>query len=129
MRSRCYNKNYREYHRYGGRGISVCPEWRYDFQRFLSDVGRKPSRAHSLDRIDNDGNYEPGNCRWATRVEQAEDNRGSKHGNAKLTEEDVRQIRQMHQAGHTLADLGRRYGVRKDNIWHIVHRKTWRHVH
>lgn len=55
---------------YFARGIGVCPDWMRSFDRFLSDVGRRPSAEHSLDRIDNDRGYEPGNCRWATRAEQ-----------------------------------------------------------
>lgn len=69
MRERCNNKKYRAYHRYGGRGIKVCDEWS-DFSNFLHDMGKKPTREHELDRVDNDGNYEPSNCRWATKIEQ-----------------------------------------------------------
>lgn len=72
MKSRCYNKKFRLYKNYGGRGIVVCATWNgpQGFDNFLRDVGPRPSSAHSLDRVDNDGNYEPGNVRWATKIEQ-----------------------------------------------------------
>ncbi len=69
MWERCTNQNYRKFNLYGGRGITICERWR-DFVLFLQDMGPKPSRRHSLDRIDGNGNYEPSNCRWATSVEQ-----------------------------------------------------------
>lgn len=79
MKQRCQNKNYTQYDRYGGRGIRVCNDWR-DFTKFYSDMGPKPSPEHSIDRIDNNGNYEPSNCRWASKLEQVQ-NRGINKNN------------------------------------------------
>jgi len=69
MISRCNNKSIECFPRYGGKGISVCPRWR-KFDNFYSDMGPRPTDRHTLDRIDGTGNYEPGNCRWATVHEQ-----------------------------------------------------------
>lgn len=76
MLNRCYNKNAAGYENYGGRGIRVCERWRGSFECFLADMGRKPSPKHTLDRRENYGDYEPDNCRWATRLEQ---NRNTRH--------------------------------------------------
>lgn len=78
MLGRCSNSNLPGYKNYGGRGISVCARWKESFESFLKDMGVRPSPVHSIDRRDTNGNYEPGNCRWATRQEQNENSRISK---------------------------------------------------
>jgi len=75
MKTRCSNKNHIAYDSYGGRGIKVCERWS-DFKNFVDDMGEKPVGL-SLDRIDTNGNYEPGNCRWATAKEQARNKRNN----------------------------------------------------
>ena len=75
MKQRCLDKKCDSYQDYGGRGITVCSEWLNSYQQFLKDMGRKPSETHSIDRINNDGNYEPSNCKWSTPKEQCNNKR------------------------------------------------------
>ena len=77
IKNRCTNKKSGKWHRYGGRGISMCENWFNSFDEFFKDMGHPPTTKHSIDRIDNDGNYEPTNCKWSTQKEQC-NNRGSK---------------------------------------------------
>jgi hypothetical protein len=82
MRRRCENENAPGFHRYGGRGVKVCDRW-MSFANFFEDIGPRPSPQHTLDRVDNSGDYEPSNCRWATRKEQSANRRNTMHINGR----------------------------------------------
>lgn len=77
IRARCFNKKHKSYHDYGARGISVCERW-LKFDDFIADIGDKPSPKHSIERKDNNGNYEPDNCKWATKTQQARNKRSNR---------------------------------------------------
>lgn len=107
MRQRCYDKNYKSYMNYGGRGITICERWRSSLENFFEDMGPRPTAEHSIDRIDVNGNYEPGNCRWATRSEQANNKVKSKYYDYRGTRGTLKQLCEK---------TGMRYGVAKDRI-------------
>lgn len=109
MKARCSNPTYPDFHRYGGRGITVCERWREDFYNFLADMGLRPEGL-SLDRWpDNNGNYEPGNCRWASDRDQRRNTRRNVH----LT---------ISGRTQTMADWAQESGLHKNTLQKRVSR-------
>lgn len=105
IKQRCLNPNSTFYHRYGGRGITICAEWRDDFAAFLEHVGPRPSPDMSIDRIDNDRGYEPGNVRWATQTQQVR-NRDTRSLSKPRDEYGGLSIRQLAEAtGKTMQHI------------------------
>lgn len=121
MKGRCNNPNRTGYKYYGGRGIKVCERWMNSFENFLADMGESPV-GMTLDRIDSDGDYEPGNCRWVSMTIQ---NRNKK---SRLSEDAVNEIRGRHEHGETCASIARRFGVRSSSISAILRRRVWTDV-
>lgn len=137
MKQRCDNPHATGFKYYGGRGISVCSRWRESFKNFLADMGRRPSARHSLDRIDNDGNYDAENCRWATKLTQMSNRRpqrsdtrrrGERSWNARVNTASVRIIRRCYEIGMKQIDLAPIFGIGNTTVSLIVRRKIWKHV-
>ena len=117
---RCYGVlNCSEYGRYGGRGIKVCDRWRKSFSNFLKDMGKRPD-GYTLDRIDNDGNYEPKNCRWTTQTEQHRNTRRNV-----LSPQIAKRILQLRQNGLQLKEIQKRMGFNYWTICDVIYRGAW----
>jgi hypothetical protein len=115
MIKRCSNPKTNGYERYGGRGISVCDRWKR-FAMFFADMGQRPTAQHQIDRIDPDGNYEPGNCRWVTPEQQRNHQRPAIH--TKGRHRTNRLVTAFSETLH-MAEWSRRTGIDRTTI-------TWR---
>jgi hypothetical protein len=103
MRSRCLRQTDPAFPSYGGRGIQICERWGL-FENFLADMGTRPTKDHSLERVNNDGNYEPSNCKWATWLEQGRNRRGT------YTAEEDRKLREAITLGYSYRQMAAHVG-------------------
>lgn len=115
MMDRCYNPRSHLWNYYGQRGVVVCDRWRSSFLAFLADMGKRPTSQHSIDRIDNAGNYEPDNCRWATKHEQRTNQRSARRTN----------VITIDGQTLTLADWCRAFGMPYYTVEARIRRHKW----
>lgn len=126
IKGRCYNKSYNEYKNYGARGITISSEWVNNPKAFCdyldNTLGQRPNN-HSLDRINNNGNYEPGNLRWADQKTQIRNSR-----TAKLTANEVIEIKQLLKNNVKITNLCKKYNVSHGAIYGIRNGSNWKDV-
>lgn len=119
MKARCRNPADPYFAHYGGRGIEVCARWLESFENFLADMGPRPE-GHTLDRREVDGNYEPGNCKWSTTLEQ---NRNMT--TTKLSVAAAAQIREMAAQGVAGSEIAKHFGVVQQTVSKVITGATW----
>lgn len=119
MRQRCYNPRHKQFADWGGRGIRICERWT-SFVAFVQDVGLPPTLSASIDRIDVNGHYEPGNVRWTG---QATQNRNQRH--TKLSFALAKEIREARAHGVKVAELARKYDLSRSNVYDILNGHKW----
>lgn len=111
MNRRCYDDSHPDFKKYGALGVTVCAEWRAGFEPFLAHMGRRPSDDHSVERIDPNGNYEPGNVKWATRLAQARNKRNTHRETHPITGERL-----------SISEWAERHGIKSDTlVWRLNH--------
>ena len=121
IRNRCNNPKTPDYRYYGGRGIRVCGRWDR-FVNFIDDVGPHPGKGWTLDRIDNDGGYEPSNVRWATRQTQARN-----RNYCVLDEADAALIRKLYMSTHrSQEDIAKQFRITQSHVSAVVGGRAWR---
>ena len=122
MKKRCNCETDPNYHRYGARGIKVCDAWDQSFKVFIDDMGPCPNK-YSIERIDNNGNYEPSNCKWATAQEQGQNKR-----DVYLTKDIVIDMRVKHQKGFTVKQIADSYSFPYNTTYMAVTKRSWKWV-
>jgi hypothetical protein len=121
MKRRCYDKGQYRYVDYGGRGISVCDRWRKSFLAFYGDMGPLPFSGAQIDRINNDGNYELGNCRWVSSLENNRNRRSSK-----TTGKDIKEIRMLGMEGKLLhREIAKRFNLSRGYVSAVIAGKKY----
>lgn len=119
-KARCYNPNVHSYPHYGGRGIGMCERWRNSFEAFLEDMGQKPDGL-TLERENNDRDYEPGNCVWATRRDQSQNRPAFNRLNRKTAAD----VRRRLRAGESVEALAAEFGAARSTIQNVGDGKSW----
>lgn len=119
MINRCTNPKTDDWHNYGGRGIQVCERWINSFENFLADMGERPA-GKSIERVDNEWHYEPGNCVWATPIAQGRNRRTNV-----ISLSTAARIREMRGRGVTGYRIAKQLGITQSIVSDVLHRKTW----
>ena len=122
MLERCTDERHPHYYRYGGRGITIYESWLKSPRNFLKDMGERPE-GMTLDRIDNDGNYVPSNCRWVTVAEQAQNTKSNK-----LNRRKVQSIHTFNRWGLSSRLIGKVLGAAPRTIRDVINKKTWKNI-